>query len=178
MSEIVAFLIANTVEHVSARVRISFSSLCRDIKRSVLHHARLLSLSDSDLSSNFGLFLSPSQSYSLNMSSWSGSGYPPPRGRSRSRSPYRAGYPPPRSESSYPPQEPPYRSDWDAYERERAWAQYDRERAGYEYSRRGRSRSPPADEGLHVVVEHSKLTDVVLHYFRSQATQVYLTVGA
>ncbi|KAI0356500.1 hypothetical protein OH77DRAFT_1423431 [Trametes cingulata] len=82
------------------------------------------------------------------MSSWS-SAYPPPppRGRSRSRSPYRAGYPP---RSSYPdpayPQDP-YRADWEAYDRDRAWANYERERAAYEYGRRGRSRSPPGDEG-------------------------------
>lgn len=84
------------------------------------------------------------------MSSWSASAYPPPpRGRSRSRSPYRAGYPPPRGgDSSYPPPES-YRSDWDAYERDRAWAHYERERAGYDYGRRGRSRSPPPDEGEH-----------------------------
>ncbi|OCH86215.1 hypothetical protein OBBRIDRAFT_783552 [Obba rivulosa] len=82
------------------------------------------------------------------MSSWSGSAYPPPppRGRSRSRSPYRGPYPP---RPGYPdpayPQDP-YRADWDAYDRDRAWATYERERAAYEYSRRGRSRSPPADE--------------------------------
>ncbi|KAI0824652.1 hypothetical protein BC628DRAFT_1377138 [Trametes gibbosa] len=82
------------------------------------------------------------------MSSWS-SAYPPPppRGRSRSRSPYRGGYPP---RSSYPdaayPQDP-YRADWEAYDRDRAWANYERERAAYDYGRRGRSRSPPADEG-------------------------------
>ncbi|EMD40601.1 hypothetical protein CERSUDRAFT_111186 [Gelatoporia subvermispora B] len=82
------------------------------------------------------------------MSSWSGSAYPPPppRGRSRSRSPYRGAYPP---RPGYPdptyPQEP-YRADWDAYDRDRAWASYERERAAYDYSRRGRSRSPAADE--------------------------------
>ncbi|EKM59421.1 uncharacterized protein PHACADRAFT_249892 [Phanerochaete carnosa HHB-10118-sp] len=79
------------------------------------------------------------------MSSWSGSGYPPPRGRSRSRSPYRSAYPPPRPEPGYPPPES-YRSEWEAYERERVWAQYDRERPGYDYGRRGRSRSPPPPE--------------------------------
>ncbi|KAL4241397.1 ARS2 family protein [Abortiporus biennis] len=82
------------------------------------------------------------------MSSWSGSAYP--RGRSRSRSPYRAApYPPPRPpypDSSYSGQDS-YRSDWEAYDRERAWANYERERAAYEYSRRGRSRSPVGDEG-------------------------------
>ncbi|KAH9951831.1 hypothetical protein B0H21DRAFT_193892 [Amylocystis lapponica] len=84
------------------------------------------------------------------MSSWSGSAYPPPmpppRGRSRSRSPYRGAYPPP-PRPSYPeaayPQDA-YR-EWE-YDRDRAWASYERERAAYEYSRRGRSRSPPADE--------------------------------
>ncbi|KAF9815549.1 hypothetical protein IEO21_04549 [Rhodonia placenta] len=81
------------------------------------------------------------------MSSWSGSVYPPPpRGRSRSRSPYRGAYPP---RPAYPdpayPQDP-YRADWEAYDRDRAWANYERERAAYEYSRRGRSRSPPAEE--------------------------------
>ncbi len=81
------------------------------------------------------------------MSSWSGSAYPPPRGRSRSRSPYRAGYPPARPEPGYPSSDP-HRGEWDAYERERAWAQYERERAGYDYGRRGRSRSPPPDEGI------------------------------
>lgn len=79
------------------------------------------------------------------MSSWSGSGYPPPRGRSRSRSPYRGNYPPTRPEQGYPPSEP-YRGDYDGYDRER-WAAYERERAGYDYARRGRSRSPPPEEG-------------------------------
>jgi len=84
------------------------------------------------------------------MSSWSGSAYPPPppppRGRSRSRSPYRGAYParPAYPEPGYP--QDPYRADWEAYDRDRAWANYERERAAYEYSRRGRSRSPPADE--------------------------------
>ena len=84
------------------------------------------------------------------MSSWSGSAYPPPpRGRSRSRSPYRGNsgsYPPPRSypDSSYPSQEV---RDWEAYDRDRAWANYERERAAYEFTRRGRSRSPPPEEG-------------------------------
>ncbi|KAI0663173.1 hypothetical protein C8Q70DRAFT_908268 [Cubamyces menziesii] len=81
------------------------------------------------------------------MSSWS-SAYPPPppRGRSRSRSPYRGGYP----RSSYPDAQypaDPYRADWEAYDRDRAWASYERERAAYDYGRRGRSRSPPGEEG-------------------------------
>lgn len=165
---------------VSARVRTSFSSLCRDTKRSVLHHARLLSLADSDLSSCVRFFLFVSQLHSLNMSSWSGSGYPPPRGRSRSRSPYRSGYPPPRSEPGYPPPES-YRSEWDAYERERAWAQYDRERAGFDYGRRGRSRSPPPpDEGTYsaflrvmssnAILVASKVVNVVGPSRRGSAT--------
>ncbi|GBE79351.1 hypothetical protein BKA93DRAFT_812571 [Sparassis latifolia] len=84
------------------------------------------------------------------MSSWSGAAYPPPapppRGRSRSRSPYR-GVHPPRPVFPEPVYgQDPYRADWDAYDRERAWANYERERAAYEYSRRGRSRSPPAEE--------------------------------
>ncbi|KAI0939663.1 hypothetical protein AcV5_001002 [Taiwanofungus camphoratus] len=87
------------------------------------------------------------------MSSWAGTAYPPPslppRGRSRSRSPYRGAYPPRPAMGSYPdtayPADP-YRADWEAYDRDRAWANYERERAAYEYSRRGRSRSPPADE--------------------------------
>ena len=82
------------------------------------------------------------------MSSWSGSSYPPPpRARSRSRSPYRGSYParPGYPEPGYP--QDPYRADWEAYDRERAWASYERDRAAYEYGRRGRSRSPPADEG-------------------------------
>lgn len=44
-------------------------------------------------------------------------------------------------------QEPPYRADWDAYDRDRAWA-HERDRAGYDYTRRGRSRSPGPDEGM------------------------------
>lgn len=41
-----------------------------------------------------------------------------------------------------------YRPDWDAYDygRDRAWVDYERDRAAYDYGRRGRSRSPPADE--------------------------------
>ncbi|KAH8106075.1 hypothetical protein BXZ70DRAFT_1037538 [Cristinia sonorae] len=81
------------------------------------------------------------------MSSWSTSAYPP-RGRSRSRSPYRGGgYPPSRpsySDNGYT--QDPYRNDWDGYERDRAWPGYERERP-YEHGRRGRSRSPPAEEG-------------------------------
>ncbi|EPT02795.1 hypothetical protein FOMPIDRAFT_1022699 [Fomitopsis schrenkii] len=81
------------------------------------------------------------------MSSWSGSSYPPPpRARSRSRSPYRGSYP---ARPGYPEpgySQDPYRADWEAYDRERAWASYERDRAAYEYGRRGRSRSPPADE--------------------------------
>lgn len=62
----------------------------------------------------------------------------PPRSRSRS----------PRARPSYTDSsQEPYRADWDAYDRDRAWASYERERAAYEYSRRGRSRSPPPDEG-------------------------------
>ncbi|KAI0677002.1 hypothetical protein C8Q78DRAFT_960315 [Trametes maxima] len=81
------------------------------------------------------------------MSSWSGAYPPPPRGRSRSRSPYRGAYPPRPSypDAAYP--QDPYRADWDAYDRDRAWASYERERAAYDYGRRGRSRSPPGDEG-------------------------------
>ncbi|TCD62735.1 hypothetical protein EIP91_006460 [Steccherinum ochraceum] len=84
------------------------------------------------------------------MSSWSGSGYPP-RGRSRSRSPsYRgSGFSssrPPHSDAAYP--QDPYRNDYDGYEnRDRGWSAYERERTGYDYGRRGRSRSPPPDEG-------------------------------
>ncbi|KAI1789040.1 hypothetical protein LXA43DRAFT_1023033 [Ganoderma leucocontextum] len=80
------------------------------------------------------------------MSSWT-SAYPPhpppTRGRSRSRSPFRGDTYPPRA--SYPDQFPqePYRTDWEAYDRDRAWASYERERQAYDYSRRGRSRSPP-----------------------------------
>ncbi|CCM03367.1 uncharacterized protein FIBRA_05497 [Fibroporia radiculosa] len=97
----------------------------------------------------FLVLLSISQLVSLNMSAWSGAAYPPPpppRGRSRSRSPYRGSYPPRPAypEPGYP--QDPYRADWEAYDRDRAWANYERERAAYEYSRRGRSRSPPADE--------------------------------
>jgi hypothetical protein len=66
--------------------------------------------------------------------------YPP---RSRSRSP-RARLPYPDT-TGYP--QDPYRPDWDAYDRDRAWATYERDRAAYEYGRRGRSRSPPPDEG-------------------------------
>jgi hypothetical protein len=70
------------------------------------------------------------------MSSWSAPVYPR---RSRSRSPYR-GYP---GRPPYP--DPyggdPYRSEWDAYDRDR-WSGYERERGPYDYARRGRSRSP------------------------------------
>ncbi|PPQ68654.1 hypothetical protein CVT24_005385 [Panaeolus cyanescens] len=71
------------------------------------------------------------------MASWSSS-YPPPPRRSRSRSP-RGGYAS-RAGDSYPDQ---YRPDWDSYDRDRY---YDR-RDPYDYPRRGRSRSPPPDEG-------------------------------
>lgn len=76
------------------------------------------------------------------MSTWSGSAYPPSR-RSRSRSPPRGGYPP-REDATGPAVYPPvdYRAEWDAYHRSR-WDDYQR----YEYGRRGRSRSPPLDEG-------------------------------
>lgn len=90
-------------------------------------------------------------SHPLNMSSWN-SAYPhppPTRGRSRSRSPFRGdSYP---SRPPYPDQYPqdPYRTDWEAYDRDRAWASYERERQAYDYSRRGRSRSPPPDEGAY-----------------------------
>ncbi|TDL29176.1 hypothetical protein BD410DRAFT_779501 [Rickenella mellea] len=82
------------------------------------------------------------------MSSWSGSHPPPPPRLSRSRSPSRGAY---GQRAAYPdtaghPQDP-YRADWDAYNRERAWADYERDRAVYDYGRRGRSRSPPFDEG-------------------------------
>jgi hypothetical protein len=81
------------------------------------------------------------------MSSWSASAYPGSR-RSRSRSPYRGSYGsrPPYPDSSFPPE--PYRTDWDAYDRDRAWANYDRERALYDHARRGRSRSPGDDGGF------------------------------
>lgn len=71
--------------------------------------------------------------------SWAPS-YPP---RSRSRSPRPR---PPYPDATYV-QEPPYRADWDAYDRDRAWT-HERERAGYDYTRRGRSRSPGPDEGM------------------------------
>ena len=59
----------------------------------------------------------------------------PPRSRSRS----------PRSRQPYiDPAQDTYRADWDGYDRDRAWPGYDR---GYDYGRRGRSRSPPLDEG-------------------------------
>lgn len=80
------------------------------------------------------------------MSSWSSSHPPPPPPRSeRSRSPSRGAY----SRPAYADQPYPdaYRADWDAYNRERAWAEWERERAAYDYGRRGRSRSPPYDEG-------------------------------
>ena len=80
--------------------------------------------------------------------SWSSSVYPPPPPppprHSRSRSPYRGSYPPRGHSDSYPPADP-YRTEWDAYDRDR-WA-YDREKPAYDYGRRGRSRSPPAEEG-------------------------------
>ena len=165
---------------VSTKVRPVCSSSFRDPKRSVFHHARLLSLTDSDLSSYDCLFLCLSQLTSLNMSSWSGSAYPPPpRGRSRSRSPYRGGYPPSRPEPGYPPPDP-YRGDWDAYDRERAWAQYERERAGYDYARRGRSRSPPHDEGasLHAFSAGAALTSPLPEDSGAQASTIGVTVGA
>ena len=74
--------------------------------------------------------------------SWSAT-YPP---RSRSRSP--------RARPPYPDSagylQDPYRTDWEAYDRDRAWASYERDRAAYDYGRRGRSRSPPPDEGTDV----------------------------
>ena len=76
--------------------------------------------------------------------SWS-TAYPP---RSRSRSPRAR---PPYPDSAGYPQDP-YRSEWEIYDRDRAWANYERDRAAYEYGRRGRSRSPPSDEGTGVGV--------------------------
>ncbi|KAJ7087280.1 hypothetical protein B0H15DRAFT_306028 [Mycena belliarum] len=68
--------------------------------------------------------------------------YPPPPRHSSSRSPSRGVYPP-RAEPPYPPDQ--YRTDWDAYERDRQWAPYERERVPYDYRRGGRSRSPPPE---------------------------------
>ena len=87
------------------------------------------------------------------MSTWSGSAYPPTR-RSRSRSPPRGGYPP-REDAAVPGVYPPadYRAEWDAYNRGR-WDDYQR----YEYGRRGRSRSPPPDDGrYHLLLKRDAL---------------------
>lgn len=100
------------------------------------------------------------------MSSWSSS-YPPPPRRSRSRSPSRGGYSSGRP--PYPDTYPdPYNSrpDWDSYDRDR-WA-YERDRAPYDYGRRGRSRSPPLDEGL----SHFSFTK-----FRHVLTNIVAQVG-
>ena len=85
------------------------------------------------------------------MSSWSASAYPLPPRRSRSRSPPRGPYPL-RDDAAYPPAD--YRAEWDAYNRGR-WDDYQR----YEYSRRGRSRSPPADESELVSTSDEYLID-------------------
>lgn len=71
---------------------------------------------------------------------------PPPR-ISRSRSPSRTSYGQrgPYPDALHPPD--PYRAEWDAYNRDRAWVEWERDRATYEHGRRGRSRSPPFDEG-------------------------------
>jgi len=89
--------------------------------------------------------------------SWAAT-YPP---RSRSRSP-RARIPYPDS-AGYP--QDPYRTDWDAYDRDRAWASYERDRAAYEYGRRGRSRSPPPDESTGARTFSFSLADVA-HYLQ------------
>ncbi|KAG6828765.1 hypothetical protein H0H92_006844 [Tricholoma furcatifolium] len=61
--------------------------------------------------------------------------------RSRSRSP--------RSRPSYPePVQDVYRGEYDSYDRDRSWTG-GYERSSYDYGRRGRSRSPPADEDAH-----------------------------
>lgn len=81
------------------------------------------------------------------MASWAGPAPPPPRA-DRSRSPSRGAYGRaayPDTPAAYAPDQ--YRGDWDAYHRDRAWAEYEREKAAYDYGRRGRSRSPPYDEG-------------------------------
>ena len=108
------------------------------------------------------------------MSSWSSS-YPPPPRRSRSRSPrggYSSGRPP------YPDTYPdPYNSrpDWDSYDRDR-WA-YERDRAPYDYGRRGRSRSPPLDEGWSFHNSSSILTNVVEQVGGNGDGQCPLTTG-
>ncbi|KLO15738.1 hypothetical protein SCHPADRAFT_902111 [Schizopora paradoxa] len=69
---------------------------------------------------------------------------PPPPRDDRSRSPSRGGYGRPFPEPGYPSDS--YRGDWDAHGRDRPWHDYERDRI-HDYGRRGRSRSPGADDG-------------------------------
>jgi hypothetical protein len=74
------------------------------------------------------------------MSSWPS--HPPPPRMERSRSPSRGYYGRPPYPDSAGYSNDPY---WDPYSRERGW-DYERDR-GYDYGRRGRSRSPPYEDG-------------------------------
>jgi hypothetical protein len=143
------------------------SSSCCDPRGLCSHNARLVLFTQPASSCVFSSLSYPhlaslnhllrhSASSRTAMSSWPASVYPPPPRRSRSRSPgYRAGsvgggggaggyygrpsYPGPDSGGH-----DMYRTDWEAYDRDRAWATYERDRAAYDYHRR-RSRSPGDD---------------------------------
>src|SRR6266498_1220710 len=102
------------------------------------------------------------------MSSWSS--YPPPPRRSRSRSPSRGGY----SGRPYPDSYPEGYRDWE-YDRER-WG-YERDRM-YDYGRRGRSRSPPTDEGMSLVALCALFSKIWFSWQKTTTIDVSIRQGA